>query len=105
MARSKKDESQEARTVRNRARRAKQADLRTARLIGRTQRLVGTHVQVRTKGLDRPLVGTVLEVLSADAPDAPRNRGAIRRSGSQLRIRTNAGELVKSRHRVKPLKD
>ena len=96
-------EGQRSRTAKNKAGKQRQADARRARMEKRTQALIGQHVAVRSKGYAKPLVGTVLEVLSKDSESYPTD--ARRHYGKYLRVRTTLGEILASRHRCKPLKD
>lgn len=90
-------------TEKNRKKKQQRHEHRQARLLARTQSLIGKHVSVRLKEHAKPLVGTVLEVVSKDNEHYPHT--ARRHVGRYLHIRTAVGELMASRHRVKPIKD
>lgn len=98
-----KDEGREAITARNKRRKAQQAEKRLAKLTARTQGLIGQHVSVRVKDHSKPLVGTVLEVVGKDHDEYPHR--ARRHVGKYLKVRTTIGDILSSRHRVKPIKD
>lgn len=99
----KYSEARKSATEKNRKRAADSAAKRTARLAARTQSLIGQHVEVRVKDHVKPMVGTVLEVLDKNHEHYPHS--ARRHTGKYLKVRTTIGDLVASRHRVKPLKD
>lgn len=96
-------EGQKARTLKNKAKKKIHEERRLASLVNRTQSLIGQHVAVRVKDHPKPMIGTVLEVISKDNPDYPHE--AKRHHGRYLRVRTAIGEMLASRHRVKPVKD
>ena len=92
-----------AKIDKNKARRQQREATRLERLAARTQALVGTYVKVRVKDHKKPLIGTVQDVIRKGHDDYPTE--AERHMGSYLRIRTEVGDLLASRHRVKPVKD
>ena len=96
----KYNDARKSTTEKNRKRKQARHEQRVARLTSRTQGLVGQHVRVRAKDHAKPLVGTVLEVIGKSHDRYPTD--ARRHVGSYLRIRTAVGELLASRHRVKP---
>lgn len=80
-----------------------QEDRRQARLQERTRALIKQQVAVRTADQIKPLVGTVQDVIAQGDDRYPKS--AIRKHGNYLLVRTSIGEIVASRHRVKPLPD
>lgn len=96
-------DARKSRTERNRKIKQQRHEARHARLVARTQSLIGKSVRVRSKEQTKPLVGTVLEVITKDDDHYPRH--AHRHVGRYLKVRTAIGEMVASRHRVKPTKD
>lgn len=96
-------DSQKARTAKNKASAKTRAELRNERLIERTQSLIGTRVQVRTKDQIKPAIGTVIEVLRKGDEGYPAQ--AERNVGAYLKVRISSGDVVRSRHRVKPIRE
>ena len=93
-------EGQKARTAANKASKKAAAERRAARLIARTQALIGKRVQVRTT--DGPLVGTVREIVAGrDVPADPDSN--VRRNGQFLRVADQKREAVVARRRAKVL--
>lgn len=97
-----KDESRPTITARNKAARQARNDKRAARLVERTQKLIGQHVKYRDKESNHGLVGTVTDVLRKGDDEYPQD--AKRKYGAYLKIRTPEGAKVVSRHRVKLIK-
>lgn len=96
-------ESRKATTEKNHKSRLLSEERRQARLTARTQSLIGQHAAIRVKDHAKPLVGTVLEVVGKDHDEYPHR--ARRHVGKYLKVRTTIGDLLASRHRVKPIKD
>ena len=96
-------DARKIKTAQNRTARLKRHDLRQAKMIERTQALIGQHVAVRIKDQAKPSVGTVVEILRLGDEGYP-ERDARRKHGAFVRVRTTFGEVVRSRHRVKPIK-
>lgn len=101
-------DGQKARTARNKANAKARAERRQARLVERTQALIGQHVQFRSKDNRHPLVGTVTDVLRKGDEDYPEPydrrknpTGSKRRHGAFVKIRTPDGHKKVSRHRIK----
>jgi hypothetical protein len=93
-------ETRKAKTAANATNRQRKQDHRTARLVARTQALLGTHVRVRHKDLSKLRVGTVTEILRKGDDGYPTD--ARRHHGAYLRVRTTTGDVIASRHRSKP---
>lgn len=109
MAQNKKgkDEAKPARSAANKARRQERNDHRSAKMVERTQKLIGQHVRYRDKDHHHPLVGTVTDILRKGDEGYPephsRNNpdGSKRKYGAFVKIRTPDGDKTVSRHRVK----
>jgi hypothetical protein len=107
MANKKSNKKQEVdtkavRSAANKARRKARNDIRMAKMVARTQSLIGQHVQFRMAGRRHPLVGTVTDVLRKG--DAGYPEDAKRKYGAFIKIRTPEGSRTVSRHRVKLVK-
>lgn len=96
----KYNDARKSTTEKNRLKKGQRHMDRRAKLVARTQGLIGQHVRVRAKDHAKPLIGTVLEVISPGHDDYP--TAARRHYGSYLRVRTQIGEILSSRHRAKP---
>jgi hypothetical protein len=109
---SKKQEvdTQAVRTAANKSRRQARNDRRMAKMVERTQGLIGQHVQFRAQGRRHPLVGTVTDVLRNGDEGYPEpwsrsnTSGSKRKYGAFIKIRTPEGSRTVSRHRVKLVK-
>lgn len=97
----KYSENRKSRTEVNAQRRARRNDLHAARLVARTQSLIGKPVAIRVKDSLKPLVGTVSEVLRKGDEEYPID--ARRHTGAYMKVHTTFGDYKVSRHRVKPL--
>ena len=95
----KYDDRRKSATERNHKARQKRHELWQARMVARTQSLIGKHVSVRVKDQAKPFVGTVIEVLRKGDEGYPSD--AKRNVGAYLVVRTTIGDLKASRHRAK----
>jgi hypothetical protein len=94
-------EARRLRTEANAAKKQIRHDLRQAKMVERTQALIGRSVAIRLKDRMKPLVGIVTDVIRKGDEDYPIE--ARRHHGAYLKVQTSFGDHKISRHRVKPL--
>lgn len=90
-------EAQKARTARNKEAARARGDRRIARLLARTEALIGRQARIRTA--EGPIVGRVIEVLNPGDEGYPKD--AKRRHGSYLVVEGPRSNVKVSRHRVR----
>ena len=88
-------DKRQAATASNKANKKARAELHELNKIARTQALVGKEVEIRTRAYGK-IVETVQEIVPAPF-------GSSRTSGQFVKVIHNGEEVIRSRHRVKPV--